>query len=165
MQIIIVQAEIEAAIRNYINSQLNVKDGHRIDIELSATRGADGFKATIDIVAADAPSLPKEALEAGAAPAPVPTPTPTPSPAKAEVVISKSVASSPAPAPKGDPYAKEELPASDALTAGDAGNGDDASTGTAAAASSEAAAASDTGAAEAKPARSLFAGLKKPVNV
>ncbi len=50
MQIIIVQSEIEEAIRNHINSQIMVQDGMRIDIDLSATRGPEGFRATIDIV-------------------------------------------------------------------------------------------------------------------
>ena len=54
MQIIIVQSEIETAIRNHILSLIDVKEGARIDIDLSATRGADGFKATIDIVSGDA---------------------------------------------------------------------------------------------------------------
>lgn len=49
MQITIVQAEIEAAIRAYILSQINVREGMGIAIELAATRGADGFKAIIDI--------------------------------------------------------------------------------------------------------------------
>ncbi len=53
MQIIIVQTEIETAIRNHILTQLSVREGMRIDIDLSATRGPEGFKATIDIVADD----------------------------------------------------------------------------------------------------------------
>lgn len=52
MQIIIVQSEIETAIRNHILSQITVNEGTEINIDLSATRGAEGFKATIDIVAA-----------------------------------------------------------------------------------------------------------------
>ena len=52
MQIIIVQSEIETAIRNHILSQINVNEGNEINIDLSATRGAEGFKATIDIVPA-----------------------------------------------------------------------------------------------------------------
>lgn len=49
MQITIVQAEIEQAIRDYVSSQLKVADGMEMTIDLSATRGAEGFKATIDI--------------------------------------------------------------------------------------------------------------------
>jgi hypothetical protein len=50
VQIIIVQAEIETAIRNHILSQINVREGMEISVDLAATRGAEGFKATIDIV-------------------------------------------------------------------------------------------------------------------
>jgi hypothetical protein len=50
MQITIVQSEIEDAIRQHINNQINVKDGMRIDIDLKATRGDDGYTAVIDIV-------------------------------------------------------------------------------------------------------------------
>ena len=53
MQIIIVQHEIESAVKAYVLSQLNVKDGHRIDVSFAATRGEDGLKATIDIVSND----------------------------------------------------------------------------------------------------------------
>ena len=53
MQIIIVQHEIESAVKAYVLSQLNVKDGHRVDVSFAATRGEDGLKATIDIVSND----------------------------------------------------------------------------------------------------------------
>jgi hypothetical protein len=50
MQIIIVQAEIETAIRNYITSQINLREGQNITVDLTATRGEAGFKAVIDIM-------------------------------------------------------------------------------------------------------------------
>ena len=49
MQIIIAQAEIEKAITNYIRDLITVKDSTNISIELTAGRGADGFKATIEL--------------------------------------------------------------------------------------------------------------------
>lgn len=49
MQIRIVQTEIEEAIRNHILSQIMVREGVDIAITLSATRGEEGFVATIDI--------------------------------------------------------------------------------------------------------------------
>ena len=49
MQIIIVQSEIELAIQNYIKSQINLRDGQSISVDLTATRGEAGFKAVIDI--------------------------------------------------------------------------------------------------------------------
>ena len=53
MQIILVQAEIEKAIRNYVNSKVQVNEGQDIRIDLSASRGPEGFRATIDIVDED----------------------------------------------------------------------------------------------------------------
>lgn len=49
MQIIINQSEIESAIRTYVQEQINVKPGMQIDIDLKATRGAEGATAIIDI--------------------------------------------------------------------------------------------------------------------
>lgn len=49
MKIMIVQAEIETAIRDYILSQINIREGMSVTIELAATRGASGFTAEIDI--------------------------------------------------------------------------------------------------------------------
>lgn len=54
MQIIIVQAEIETAIRNFITSQINLREGQNITVDLTATRGESGFKAVIDIASATA---------------------------------------------------------------------------------------------------------------
>ncbi|QWY83516.1 holliday junction resolvase RusA-like protein [Rhizobium phage RHph_X2_28B] len=50
MQITIVQSEIEAAITAYIKSQITVNENMDVNIELRATRGAEGFQAVIDIV-------------------------------------------------------------------------------------------------------------------
>lgn len=55
MQIIIIQTEIEEAIRNHILNQIAIKDDQRIDIDLRATRGSDGFQAVIDIVSDTTP--------------------------------------------------------------------------------------------------------------
>ena len=71
MQIILVQAEIEKAIRNYVNSKVQVNEGQDIRIDLSASRGPEGFRATIDIVDEDATAT------ASAAPAPAPAPKAT----------------------------------------------------------------------------------------
>ena len=68
MQIILVQAEIEKAIRNYVNSKVQVNEGQDIRIDLSASRGPEGFRATIDIVDEDATAT------ASATPAPAPAP-------------------------------------------------------------------------------------------
>jgi hypothetical protein len=158
MQIIIVQSEIETAIRNLILSQLSVKEGMRIDIDLSATRGADGFKATIDIVPETAPSQPKAAPEAGSAPVPTPA-------AKPEVAVTKSATSSPATQqpPIDNAHIAEGAQKFPEPTGGAAAEAGAASNASAEPSSTEPVAAVAEG-GEAKPARSLFAGLKKPAN-
>ena len=65
MQIILVQAEIETAIRNYVNSKVKVNEGQDIRIDLSASRGPEGFRATIDII--DDDLVPTAAPKAAAA--------------------------------------------------------------------------------------------------
>ena len=49
MQIIIVQSEIERAITQYILGKFSVDPDQQVTIGLSATRGSDGFRATINI--------------------------------------------------------------------------------------------------------------------
>jgi hypothetical protein len=49
VKVILKQAEIEQAIRDYVFKQINVRDGQDVSIDLSATRGQAGFTATIDI--------------------------------------------------------------------------------------------------------------------
>lgn len=56
MQITIRQAEIEAAIRQYVGNSVAVSNGKRIDIKLSAKRGPGGFQAVVDIVDSDTPA-------------------------------------------------------------------------------------------------------------
>ena len=50
MQITINQNEIEQAITEYIESQVQLKDDQKITIDLKASRGPEGFTANIDIV-------------------------------------------------------------------------------------------------------------------
>ena len=75
MQIVLIQAEIEKAIRNYVNSIVKVAEGVDIVIDLKSTRGDTGFTANIDLVESD--------VERTAAPAPTPTPAPKAAAAKA----------------------------------------------------------------------------------
>jgi hypothetical protein len=49
MKITINQVEIEAAITAYIMSQVAIRPGQRITIDLKATRGAEGYSAEIEI--------------------------------------------------------------------------------------------------------------------
>lgn len=153
MQIIIIQSEIEQAIRNHILAQINIKDGMRIDIDLSATRGAEGFKATIDIV----PDAQPAAVKAEAP--------------KAEVVaVTKSVnveVKKEDPAPKAEVLSqgKEEVLTDAGATTTD---GAAAEAGTATNASAEPSSTepqAEEQPAEPKPAgRSLFNGLKRVNN-
>lgn len=62
MQIVLIQAEIEKAIRNYVNSIVKVAEGVDIVIDLKSTRGDTGFTANIDLV--------ETGVERAAAPAP-----------------------------------------------------------------------------------------------
>lgn len=50
MRILIVQDEIEQAIRSHILNQISIKEGQEIKIDLKATRGDDGMTAEINIV-------------------------------------------------------------------------------------------------------------------
>jgi hypothetical protein len=147
MQIIIVQSEIETAIRNLILSQLSVKEGMRIDIELSATRGADGFKATIDIVPDNSPA---KALSQ----------EPEAQPTTMKTVASVASASITRQPPVDNAHVAEGAEKFPESTAGAAAEAGPATSASAEPSSTEPV----TGEAPAAPSRSLFAGLKKPVN-
>lgn len=105
MQIILIQAEIEVAIRNYVNSKVKIAAGQDIRIDLSASRGPEGFRANIDIVDVDVPDVPVGAIPRTATPAAPkiaaveadePTPAPTPkkkaAPAQLEAEVEEPAA-------------------------------------------------------------------------
>lgn len=79
MQITIVETEIKTAIRNHILGLISVREDMKIDIDLRATRGQEGFTAIVDILPED-PSGNKNQTEE-AVPAPVAEPAVT----KAEI--------------------------------------------------------------------------------
>jgi hypothetical protein len=56
MKITIVQLEIEEAIRQYVQSRIQVQDGMEITMDFTSTRGDDGLIAAIDISPAKAPA-------------------------------------------------------------------------------------------------------------
>lgn len=56
MKITIVQSEIETAIEDFLRQQIDIKDDQEIVIDLSATRGPEGFRAEIDIRKIEAPA-------------------------------------------------------------------------------------------------------------
>ena len=84
MQIVLIQAEIEKAIRNYVNSIVKVAEGVDIVIDLKSTRGDTGFTANIDLV--------ETSVERVAAPAPTPAPVPKTAAAKANTESSDDLA-------------------------------------------------------------------------
>lgn len=49
MKIIITEPELTQIVRNHVLSTVSMQDGRDIQIDFSATRGADGVTATIDI--------------------------------------------------------------------------------------------------------------------
>ena len=49
MQLILVQSDIELALKEHINGLLTIREGMEITIDLKATRGTDGATAIIDI--------------------------------------------------------------------------------------------------------------------
>ena len=49
MRIILVQAEIETALKQYVLGQINIAEGQDITIDFKATRGEDGATAEINI--------------------------------------------------------------------------------------------------------------------
>lgn len=167
MQIIIVQAEIEQAITAHILSQVQVREGMRIDIDLSATRGPEGFRATINIVPKDSDRQTGEPeREPVREPAPEPE-EPSKAPAPAKVTRQPRVVKAAEPAPKAVETVEEpaaelaeaarpeaEAPVeAEATTTGEEGQGGTTST------SSTTEAAPATGAG-----KSLFGGLKRPEN-
>ncbi len=139
MQITIVQAEIETAIRNYIQEQIVVREGMKIDIDLRATRGDAGFMATIDIVPVSA-----------AKPAPV-AEKPAPATARQPKVVESPVAGT---------IATADLPNAGATATEETASAAPAEVAEAAATE----VTTETVAAPAPRTGSLFANLKKPQN-
>lgn len=98
MRIIIVQYEIEEAIRNYILNQIDIKEGQTINIEFKNTRGDDGATAEINISIPNAalvkteekPPLTPTAVTKVAAPDAQAIP-PTPSPVKEAAIIASII--------------------------------------------------------------------------
>ena len=173
MRIILVQAEIELALRAYVLNQISVREGQEITIAFKNTRGDDGATAEIDIstpsanIPAKVPSTP---LKRTIAPAPVEAPV-TASEPEVEEDTSDPSDGSPAPAVEAESdttASEEEAPVQDASTTSEADNADEtvnqkeeelvfkpASFLKPTAQSSDEAPA---------PSKSLFANLTKPVN-
>lgn len=157
MQIILVQSEVEEALRSYIAARLTLAEGTAIKIALSATRGDDGIKATIDLVEPGT-----QQVVAAAAPAPATKPAAT--------VVVKETAQQPntaldsakatlAAATSGKQPEQAQEQAADAST-----TGAPAEAGAAANASADVAQAEPQAAEGGAQTKSLFSGLTRPKN-
>ena len=82
MRIILVQAEIELALRAYVLNQISVREGQEITITFKNTRGDDGATAEIDI------STPSDTVPAKVPSTPVKR-TPATAPVEAPVAASE----------------------------------------------------------------------------
>ena len=135
MQIILIQAEIEVAIRNYVNSKVKIAAGQDIHIDLSASRGPEGFRANIDIVDADVPveaytprtatTAPTKAVAVGAD-EPAPTPKKKTAPAQQEAELEEPATPPATPSTEevdvDEPSAQEQEPAQEQGQEQDASN-------------------------------------------
>lgn len=173
MQITLIQSEIEQALTDYIHSQINVKEGQKITIELKATRGAEGTTAVIDIVAekpaakAEPVVKPQVLTNTPTKPAakaePKPEVKPDPKPEVVEDNAGAAAADTAAEAnAEGQANESQATPADNAGESGEAGVAD---AGDAGEAQGTADPVVETPAADAtaKP-KSLFEGLRKPKN-
>ena len=173
MRIILVQAEIELALRAYVLNQISVREGQEITIAFKNTRGDDGATAEIDIstpsdnIPAKVPSTP---LKRTIAPAPVEAPV-TASEPEVEEDTSEPSDGSPAPAVEAESdttASEEEAPVQDASITSEADSAaetvnqkEEEPVSNPASFLKPTAQPSDEAPA---PSKSLFANLTKPVN-
>ena len=173
MRIILVQAEIELALRAYVLNQISVREGQEITIAFKNTRGDDGATAEIDIstpsanIPAKVPSTP---LKRTIAPAPVEALV-TASESEVEEDTSDPSDGSPAPAVEAESdttASEEEAPVQDASTTSEADTAaetvnqkEEEPVSKPASFLKPTAQPSDEAPA---PSKSLFANLTKPVN-
>lgn len=174
MRIILVQAEIELALRAYVLNQISVREGQEITIAFKNTRGDDGATAEIDISTPVA-QAPSKVLSAPMkrTPAPAPTesrqeaPVAASEPEVEEDASDPSVGSlAPAVEAESDTTASEvEAPVQDASTSsepeGENQKEEEPVSKPASFLKEPAKADSDVTPA---PSKSLFANLTKPVN-
>ena len=146
MQIILVQAEVEQAIKDYIANRVTLAEGTEIAIDLKAGRGPEGFTASIDIVPATAKTIPAGQVKRAVAPKAVEaTEKATETSAATQASVESETVVQEADSP-------QETASSESTDGANAEN------------STAETASGDTEEAAPAPVRSLFAGLKKPVN-
>lgn len=119
MRIILVQAEIELAIRAYVLTQIAVKEGQDISIDFKNTRGDDGTTAEINITSLTmtaAPAKTEAPNEQPEKPAQTATQSRQPAPAKQIAAKTSTAALAPAAAAGATTGSQTEQSASDAST-------------------------------------------------
>ena len=167
MRIILVQAEIELALRAYVLNQISVREGQEITIAFKNTRGDDGATAEIDIstpVAQTPAKVPSTPVKRTTSPAPVEAPVAASEP-EVEEDTSDPSDGSPAPAVEADSdttASEEEAPVQDASTTSEPEGGNQKEEEPV---SQPEPTKGLFGQDEAPaPSKSLFANLTKPVN-
>lgn len=113
MKIILVQAEIELAIRAYVLTQIAVKEGQDISIDFKNTRGDDGTTAEINITSPTLTAAPNDKPQE---PAQTATQSRQPAPAKQIAAKTSTAALAPAAAAGATTGSQTEQSASDAST-------------------------------------------------
>ena len=113
MKIILVQAEIELAIRAYVLTQIAVKEGQDISIDFKNTRGDDGTTAEINITSTAKTEAPNEQPEKSTQAA---TQSRQPAAAKQIAAKTSTAALAPAAAAGATTGSQTEQSASDAST-------------------------------------------------
>lgn len=137
MQIILVQAEVEQAIKDYIANRVTLAEGSDIVIDLKAGRGPEGFTANIDIVSSMGKSdIPTGPVKRASVPKAVEATEKAAEPATAAVVADEA------------PNVDQEASSGEEVTSDTKADAEPASD-------------DET---QATPAKSLFANLKKPQN-
>ena len=119
MRIILVQAEIELAIRAYVLTQIAVKEGQDISIDFKNTRGDDGTTAEINITSPTmtaAPAKTEAPNEQPEKPAQTATQSRQPAPAKQVAAKTSTAALAPAAAAGATTGSQTEQSASAAST-------------------------------------------------
>lgn len=170
MRIILVQAEIELALRAYVLNQISVREGQEITIAFKNTRGDDGATAEIDISTPSATNTVKVSntpVKRTTAPAPVEAPVAASEPEMEEDTSDPSDGS-PAPAVEAESdttASEEEASAPDASTTSEpeGENQKEEEPVSKPASFLKEPAKTDPNDAPA-PSKSLFANLTKPVN-
>ena len=173
MRIILVQAEIELALRAYVLNQISVREGQEIHIAFKNTRGDDGATAEIDIStpSANTPAkVPSTPVKRSTAPAPMEAPVAASEPEVKEHASDPfNGSSAPAVEAESDTTASEEAaPVQDASTTSEADTAaetvnqkEEEPVSGSASFLKPTAQLSDEAPA---PSKSLFANLTKPVN-